>query len=177
MECHQDSRLVTFAAGRACLKAIFATFVDRLSYFSWNAIADGVILRSYSLMQTILKQCSPIQANVPKRYSRQLLVDRRNPIHCSVFVCLPVPGSLSTRQSARSRTTWSTLPTCYKLQKQTATITARWDDVAKTFEEVPVRPNKSDIEAAMIDFAWTRHWQITYPNQQDIVRTGLLRAY
>jgi len=42
-----------------------------------------------------------------------------------------------------------------ELQNETAAITARWDDVAKAFEDVLVKPNRSDIEVEMITLAWT----------------------
>jgi hypothetical protein len=75
--CYRNSRLATFATGRTCQRAVFVTYADRPSKFWWNAVADGAILKPYTLSQTILKQCSLIQANVLKQYSRRLLVDRR----------------------------------------------------------------------------------------------------
>ena len=64
-----------------------------------------------------------------------------------------------------------------ELQQETATITARWDDATKAFEEVPVRPNRSDIEVDMIALAWAPNRQITYRDQQGNVRTELSKAY
>jgi len=81
--CYRNSRLVTFATGRTCQRAVFVTYAVLPSKFWWNAFADAAILKPYTLSQTTLKQCSLIQANVLKQYSRQLLVDRRNPRHCS----------------------------------------------------------------------------------------------
>jgi hypothetical protein len=64
-----------------------------------------------------------------------------------------------------------------ELQQETAAITARWDDATKAFEEVPVRPNRSDIEVDMIALAWAPNWQITYRDRQGNVRTELSKAY
>jgi hypothetical protein len=64
-----------------------------------------------------------------------------------------------------------------ELQQETTAITARWDDATKTLEEVPVRPNRSDIDVDMIALAWAPSWQITYRDPQGNVRTELSKAY
>jgi hypothetical protein len=64
-----------------------------------------------------------------------------------------------------------------ELQQETASITARWDDATRTFEDQPIRPNRSDIEVNMIGLAWAPHWQITYRDRQGNVRTQLSKAY
>ena len=64
-----------------------------------------------------------------------------------------------------------------ELQQETTAITARWDDATKAFDEVPVRPNRSDIEVDMIALAWAPNWQITYRDRQGNVRTELSKAY
>ena len=53
-----------------------------------------------------------------------------------------------------------------ELQQETAAITARWDEATKKFEEVPVRPNRSDIEVDTMALAWAPNWQITYRDRQ-----------
>lgn len=64
-----------------------------------------------------------------------------------------------------------------ELQQETAAITARWDDATKAFEEVPVRPNRSDIEIDLLALAWAPNWQITYRDRQGNVHTEVSRAY
>jgi DNA-binding protein YbaB len=64
-----------------------------------------------------------------------------------------------------------------ELQQQADAITARWDAASNTFEEVSVRPSKSDIEVDMLALAWAPHWQIAYHNGQGNSRTDRLRAY
>jgi hypothetical protein len=70
---------VIIAAEEACQRAVSATYAVLPSWSWWSAFAISVFLNPYLLSQTILKQCSLIQANVLKQYSRQLSVDRRNP--------------------------------------------------------------------------------------------------
>jgi hypothetical protein len=64
-----------------------------------------------------------------------------------------------------------------ELEQGTGAITARWDDATKAFEEVSVRPNRSDIEVSLVGLAWTPNWQVTYRDQQGNVRTELSKAY
>ena len=64
-----------------------------------------------------------------------------------------------------------------ELQQETAAITARWDEATQKFEEVPVRPNRSDIEVDTVALAWAPRWQITYRDRQGSTRTELSRAY
>ena len=64
-----------------------------------------------------------------------------------------------------------------ELRQETTAITARWDDATKAFEEVPVRPNRSDIEVDMTALAWAPNWLITYRDPQGNVRTELSKAY
>jgi len=64
-----------------------------------------------------------------------------------------------------------------ELKQETTAITARWDDAMKAFEEVPVRPARSDIQVKMVALAWVPNWQLTYRDRQGNVRTELSRAY
>jgi len=64
-----------------------------------------------------------------------------------------------------------------ELQQETAAITGRWDDATKTFDEVPVRPGRNDIEVDTVAVAWAPRWQITYRDRQGSTRTELSRAY
>jgi hypothetical protein len=64
-----------------------------------------------------------------------------------------------------------------ELEQETAAITARWDDATKAFEEVPVRPNRGDIEVDMVGLAWAPNWQTTYRDRQGNVHTELSKAY
>jgi len=64
-----------------------------------------------------------------------------------------------------------------ELQKETAAITARWDDATERFEEVRVTPNRSDIEVEMVGLAWVPHWQTTYRDRRGSVSTALSKAY
>jgi TolA-binding protein len=64
-----------------------------------------------------------------------------------------------------------------ELRQETTAITARWDDATKAFDEVPVRPARSDIEVETVAVAWAPNWQLVYHDRQGNVRTELLRAY
>lgn len=64
-----------------------------------------------------------------------------------------------------------------ELQDESAAITARWDEALKAFEEVPVRPSRSDVEVDTMALAWAPHWQITYRDRQGNTRAGLSKAY
>jgi hypothetical protein len=64
-----------------------------------------------------------------------------------------------------------------ELRQETTAITARWDDATKAFDEVPVRPARSDIEVETAALAWAPNWQLAYRDRQGNVRTELLRAY
>jgi hypothetical protein len=64
-----------------------------------------------------------------------------------------------------------------ELQQETTDITTRWDESLNAFTEVPVRPNRSDIEVEMVALAWAPNWQLTFRDRQGSARTELLRAY
>ncbi len=64
-----------------------------------------------------------------------------------------------------------------ELQEEANAITARWDSTLQAFNEVPVRPNKNDIEVNLMALAWVPNWQISYCDRQGVVRTELLKAY
>jgi hypothetical protein len=64
-----------------------------------------------------------------------------------------------------------------ELQQETAAITTRWDEVTSAFEEVSVRPNRSDIDVDRIALAWAPNWQITYRDRQGNVHVELRKAY
>ena len=64
-----------------------------------------------------------------------------------------------------------------ELQQETTAITARWDDATKAVEELPVRPNRSDIEVETMALAWAPNWQITYRDRQGNVHTELSKGY
>jgi hypothetical protein len=63
-----------------------------------------------------------------------------------------------------------------ELQQETVAITGRWDDATKTFDEVPLRPSRNDIEVDAVALAWAPCWQITYRDRQGSTRTQLSRA-
>ncbi len=64
-----------------------------------------------------------------------------------------------------------------ELEQETTAITARWDDATKAFDEVPVRPNRNDIEINAVGLAWAPYWQVTYRDRQGNVLTDLGKAY
>jgi hypothetical protein len=64
-----------------------------------------------------------------------------------------------------------------ELQQETAAITARWEETMQKFEEVSVRPNRTDIEVDAVALAWAPRWQFTYRDRQGSARTELSRAY
>jgi hypothetical protein len=64
-----------------------------------------------------------------------------------------------------------------ELRQETTAITSRWDGATKAFDEVPVRPARSDIEVETVALAWEPNWQLAYRDRQGNVRTELLRAY
>jgi len=64
-----------------------------------------------------------------------------------------------------------------ELQQETTDITTRWDGSLNAFTEVPVRPNRNDIQVETVALAWAPNWQLTFRDQQGSVRTELLRAY
>jgi hypothetical protein len=64
-----------------------------------------------------------------------------------------------------------------ELQNEANAITTRWDSALQAYNEVPIRPNRNDIEVDLVALAWAPNWQITYRDRQGIVRTEVVRAY
>jgi chemotaxis regulatin CheY-phosphate phosphatase CheZ len=64
-----------------------------------------------------------------------------------------------------------------ELHDEANAITARWNSALQAYNEVPIRPNRNDIEVDLVALAWAPNWQIAYRDRQGIVRTEVLRAY
>jgi len=64
-----------------------------------------------------------------------------------------------------------------ELKAETDTIAARWDESLKDFEEVPVKPNRNDVDVDLLALAWAPHWQISYRDRPGSTRMEILSAY
>lgn len=64
-----------------------------------------------------------------------------------------------------------------ELREEADTITARWDEALREFEEVSVTPRRRDIDVDVFALAWVPHWRITYQGRGGITRTELVPAY
>jgi hypothetical protein len=64
-----------------------------------------------------------------------------------------------------------------ELQEQVAAIRDRWEEALVEFEEVPVKPRRTDVQTNLFGLAWAPHWQIAYRGRGGVARTELVPAY
>jgi hypothetical protein len=64
-----------------------------------------------------------------------------------------------------------------ELQEQVAAVRDRWEEALVEFEEVPIKPRRTDVQINLFGLAWAPHWQITYQDRGGSARTELVPAY
>jgi hypothetical protein len=64
-----------------------------------------------------------------------------------------------------------------ELQEQVAAVRDRWEEALVEFEEVPIKPRRTDVQINLFGLAWAPHWQITYQDRGGGARTELVPAY
>jgi hypothetical protein len=64
-----------------------------------------------------------------------------------------------------------------ELQEQVAAVRDRWEEALVEFEEVPIKPRRTDVQINLFGLAWAPHWQITYQDRGGVTRTELVPAY
>ncbi|KYK34685.1 MAG: hypothetical protein AYK19_11835 [Theionarchaea archaeon DG-70-1] len=52
-----------------------------------------------------------------------------------------------------------------ELKEETALIAAEWDETLQEFEEVPIKPRKSDVQVDMVALAWAPYWSLIYKDR------------
>ena len=62
------------------------------------------------------------------------------------------------------------------LKSQTNEIVERWDESLDDFEELAVKPRRSDIEITLFALTWVPHWYIEYQTGR-ITQTSIVPAY
>ncbi|HNI41189.1 MAG TPA: type IV secretion system DNA-binding domain-containing protein [Methanoregulaceae archaeon] len=63
-----------------------------------------------------------------------------------------------------------------EFEKESAAITARWENAVKEREEIVVKPKKTGIEVTSFFLAWVPHWQITTRDATGTTRTDRVDA-
>lgn len=63
-----------------------------------------------------------------------------------------------------------------ELKEEAAAITTRWDETLKEFEEVQIKPRKSDIQIDIVALAWVPYWFFMYQDRSGI-RSEAVSAY
>jgi hypothetical protein len=64
-----------------------------------------------------------------------------------------------------------------ELQEQVAVVRDRWEEALVEFEEVPIKPRRTDVQITLFGLAWAPHWQITHQDRGGVARTELVPAY
>jgi hypothetical protein len=64
-----------------------------------------------------------------------------------------------------------------ELQEQVAAVRDRWEEALVEFEEVDIKPRRTDVQINLFGLAWAPHWQITYQDRGGVARTELVTAY
>lgn len=63
-----------------------------------------------------------------------------------------------------------------ELKEKTDAIVAQWQEAQGKFEELPIRPRRTDVEVNLFTVAWAPQWQIAYKNGA-VTQTETLPAY
>jgi len=64
-----------------------------------------------------------------------------------------------------------------ELQEQAAAVRDRWEEALVEFEEVAIKPRRTDVQINLFGLAWAPHWQIMYQDRGGGARTELVPAY
>lgn len=62
------------------------------------------------------------------------------------------------------------------LKNETSEIVERWESMLDDFEELAVKPRRSDIEVTLFTLTWVPHWYIEYQTGR-ITQTAIIPAY
>jgi len=63
------------------------------------------------------------------------------------------------------------------LQKETEAVRERWEQALVSFEEVPIKPRRSDVEVDLFALGWAPHWLITSKSRSGETRSQVVPAF
>jgi len=64
-----------------------------------------------------------------------------------------------------------------ELREETTAVRDRWEEALVDFEEVPIKPRRTDVQINLFGLAWAPHWQVTYQGRGGATRIELVPAY
>ena len=64
-----------------------------------------------------------------------------------------------------------------ELKEETEAVRERWEGALESFEEVAVRPRRTDVQIELFALAWVPQWQMSYQAQGGVSRTELVPAF
>ena len=64
-----------------------------------------------------------------------------------------------------------------ELREQVEAVREQWEEALVDFDEVAVKPRRTDVQISLFGLAWAPHWQITYQDSGGTTRTELVAAY